>query len=57
MNHKIDIEETDSNGLYHGYQEWYDYFGNLSLRLIMKHGNEIGYEEWHNENETNFYIR
>jgi len=56
MEYKKDIEETDSNGLYHGYQEWYMY-GKLSSRLLMKHGDEIGYEEYHGAKSTNFYIR
>jgi hypothetical protein len=44
MKQKIDIEETDSNGYYHGYQEWYDY-DELLYRGNYKHGVEIGYSE------------
>lgn len=57
MEKKIDIDPTDENDLWHGYQEWYSFMNKLNLRLVMKHGAEIGYEEWHNEMETNFYIR
>ena len=53
---KREIQPRDSDGQFHGYQEWY-HGGKLYLRGIMKHGLEINYEEWHKFNETNFYIR
>ena len=52
-----DIEPKDKDGEYHGYQEWYDYFGNMNIRVIIKHGKELGYEEWHRYDTTNYYIR
>lgn len=46
----------DSNGQAHGYQQWYNNKV-LWYRCVMKHGDEIGCEEWHKNKETNFYIR
>lgn len=62
-NIKEDIEPIDSNGQWHGYQEWYyDGFdrgtiGEICYRCNFKHGKEIGYEEWHSNYENNFHIR
>jgi len=56
MNNK-DINPTDSNGDYHGYQLWYFSNGKIWLRGNRVHGNEIGYEEWHLAKRTNFFIR
>jgi len=53
---KIDIKPTDSNGKFHGYQEWY-WTGKVVLRGNYIHGNCIGYRENHNMKSTNFFIR
>ena len=57
---KQDIEPCNDKGQWHGYQEWYE-DGKLSIRVIYKHGLEIGYEEYHNtyysQSMTNSYIR
>jgi hypothetical protein len=50
-----EIENSDSKGQLHGYQEHY-LFGGLWYRTNFKYGLEIGYEEWHGHKETNFYI-
>ena len=52
-----DIGEINDKGNYHGYQEWYLPSGGLELRGKFINGYEIGYEEWHSYQETNFYIR
>ena len=58
-----DIKPKDNNNRNHGYQQWYHNFagynGKLKLRVIYKHGVEIGYEEWHKiytDSTTSFYI-
>jgi hypothetical protein len=54
-----DIKNIDSNKILHGYQEWYR-DKELKLRVVMKHGLEIGYEEWYKKygpSEINFYIK
>lgn len=55
------INNKNSKGQYHGYQEWYRDNGSiLKLRVVMKHGLEIGYEEWYKKygpSEINFYIK
>ena len=60
MNKKKDIDPTNSNGNAHGYQEWYE-CNKLWIRVIMKHGEEIGYEENHgiynHGISTIFYIK
>ena len=57
MKQKQDKESLDSNGKWHGYQEWYNIYGQLRLRVLMKHGAEIGYEEYHGTKSTSFYIK
>jgi hypothetical protein len=57
MKENKSIAPYNSNNEHHGYQEWYLPSGRLELRGNMKNGDEIGYEEWHNYEETNFYIR
>jgi hypothetical protein len=52
-----DIGSVNDKGQYHGHQEWYLPSGGLELRGNMKNSDEIGYEEWHRYEETNFYIR
>ena len=54
-----DIEPKNSKDQYHGYQQWYycDNNHKLYLRGNWKNDNEIGYEEWHSNKRTNFYIR
>ena len=54
---KSNINSFDSDGKKHGYQEWYWSNGQIWYRCVMKHNLEFGYEEWHNNKETNFYIR
>ena len=51
-----DIKNYNDKGLWHGYQERYS-SDKLYLRAIYKHGQEIGYEEWHGISETNYYIK
>jgi len=51
------IKPKDKNGDFHGYQEWYWTTGELLLRGKYIHGLEIGYEEFHQTSNTNFYIR
>lgn len=60
----IVIENRDSNNILHGYQEWYGlvtqrgYLKNvLLLRSMYYHGDEVGYEEYHQPKQTTFYIR
>ena len=53
----IKLKPVDLEGKAHGYQRWYNSYGGIWYRCVMKHGAEIGYEEWHNNKETNFYIR
>ena len=55
-NIKKDIEPTDKNGKYHGYQQWYS-LDDIWLRCISKHGKVIGYKETHLLLETQFHIR
>lgn len=59
INEKKDIAPINSNCQFHGYQEWYDKDGKLYLRVTMKHGLPLGYEEWHftSDLETNYYIK
>ena len=56
----IHIEPIDSNGNWHGYQEWY-IDDRLWMRGISKHGLGTGYFEWHIYHlvpkSTSFYIR
>lgn len=51
-----EILQFNDKKQYHGYQEWY-YGDKLELRGVMKNDMEIGYEEWHEEKVTNYYIR
>ncbi len=51
-----DIDPTDKNGKYHGYQEWYS-LDDIWVRGVFKNDDEIGYLEDHITNETIFYIR
>ena len=57
MENKKEIKEINSYGQLHGYQEWYNIYGQLRLRCFMRNDKEIGYEEWFDWDETNFYIR
>ena len=42
----------------HGYFEGYSNItGNVLVRCKSKNGREIGYEELHGSEDTNFYIR
>jgi len=56
MSKNKDIDPTDKNDRYHGYQQWY-WHGKLWLRCNWVHGLVIGYEENHNFKETSYYIR
>ena len=56
LNEKKEIEPKDSNGDWHGYQEWYTN-GDLWLRCNYKHGRKIGYRENHRHTTTYFYIK
>ena len=44
MNNINNIKSKNSKDQFHGYQEWYE-DGKPWLRVIYKHGLEIGYEE------------
>jgi len=58
-----DIKPLDSNGDFHGYQEWYRANNKLWLRAEAKHGRGFGYQEWHFEpfpmegTQTKFHIK
>jgi len=56
MKQKQTKRNLDSNGQHHGYQEVYD-DDELYCRGNSKHGLDIGYQEYHLLNETEFYIR
>jgi hypothetical protein len=45
----------DKHGQWHGY--YVLFFPYLTLRVMYKHGLEIGYEEYHGLKKTNFYIK
>jgi hypothetical protein len=49
------ITNVNSNGKYHGYQEWYT--DRLSFRGNFKNDSWIGYGEYHNGKETIYEIR
>jgi hypothetical protein len=51
-----DIVNKHKNKL-HGYQEWYGVTNKLLCRCIYKHGDDIGYEEYHTAKKTTFYIK
>jgi hypothetical protein len=53
----IEIEPKNNKGEWHGYQEWYYPNGKLRCRGIMKHDLDVGYQEYHQYEETEFYIR
>jgi len=53
---KNDIRNYNDKEQFHGYQELYFFF-KIHLRNDYKNGKEIGYEEWHSEEQTNYYIR
>ena len=58
MNEKKDIITKNSNGEYHGYQEYYILLNNLRVRCMAKNGQLIGYVEWHGFGiHTRFDIR
>ncbi len=40
-----DIENYNSKGLYHGYQEWYFSNGNIGLKCYFNNDIEVDYEE------------
>jgi hypothetical protein len=55
---KENILPKNSKGEDHGYHEYY--YKNktqLSYRCVCKNGDFIGYDEYHEEKETNFHIR
>jgi len=53
-----DIEPKDNKLRWHGYQQWYwNANGKIWLRGNFIHGLVIGYQEWHDNKQTNFYIR
>jgi hypothetical protein len=53
---KENISNVNSKGQRHGYLHYY-VKNILALRCTYKNGNPIGYEEWHNVNQTRYYIR
>ena len=55
-----EIISYDDKGRWHGYNQRYDKYTDepkLSVRGNWKNDSEIGYEEWHGYELTNFYIR
>jgi len=54
---KQDIENRNTKGYLHGYQEQYDTLNNLRVRCLAKNGLPVGYTEWQIDKETVFYIR
>ena len=64
MEKKKDIQPCNANNEWHGYHQWYHYNNLLMLRVMYKHDQEIGYEEYHDykdinisNSNVNFYIR
>jgi hypothetical protein len=55
---KENILPQNSKGEEHGYYECYNYNKTkLAYRCVYKNGELIGYDEYHEEKETNFNIR
>ena len=52
-----DIRNTNSKGKFHGCQEWYNVDGKLAYRGNYKNNIDIGYQEYHYLNETEYYIQ
>ncbi len=52
---KKDITNFNYKGQCHGYHEWY-LSNKLALRCTYKNSIAIGYEEWHNQLQTRYYI-
>ena len=50
-----EIENKNSKGEHHGYQEWY-LDNKLWLRVVYKNSEPIGYEDDQRKKETNYYI-
>ena len=50
-----DIINKNDKGEYHGYNELY-FYGLLIFRGISKNNKDIAYQEYHNIEETRFYI-
>ena len=57
MNENKDIMSKNIKGEFHGYQETYYGNGKLKDRGFMKHDMDVGYQEYHQFKETEFYIR
>ena len=53
---KQDIENRNTKGYFHGYQEWYDN-SKIRLRAMCKNGRPVGYLENHYDKITRFRIR
>jgi len=51
-----DIENFNSKGEFHGYQEVY-WLRFRWYRGFKKNGKQIGYQEWHGVKETIYYIK
>jgi len=54
---KEDKMPRDSNGKWHGHQEWYNGNNILLYRGTYKHGLDVGYEEIHTITKTKFHIK
>ena len=52
-----EIENRNNLDQHHGYQEWYVNHYKIVLRGYYKDGSEIGYEEYHQAELTNYYIK
>ena len=51
-----DIINHNRKGLLHGYQERYNYYDRLLVRGNSKNDKDIGYNEWHHNKRTSYYI-
>ena len=52
----LDIENYNSKGELHGYQERYGYDDDIFVRGHSKNDKDIGYNEWHMNKQTAYYI-
>jgi hypothetical protein len=52
----LDIENYNSKDELHGYQERYNRYGRLLVRGNSKNNKDIGYNEWHHSERTDYFI-
>ncbi len=53
---KEEIRNIDNQGRLHGYQQLY-WLYKLTVRGNSKHDEDIGYQEYHDKNTTEFHIK